>query len=165
MKDQNKKFSMDGLLTLVLFGIFALCVLAVLLHGARVYQQLTVRGQDSYNERTAAQYIVTRVRQADAAGAVAVGTLGTAEALELTETIGGERYITRVYCYDGYIRELFSAASHDFQPADGQCILPAQALDFSLEDGFLTAGITREDGEYLQVGVSLRSGQEVSYEE
>lgn len=154
MKDRNGKFSVDGVLALVLFGIFALCVLAVLLLGARGYQRLTVRGQDSYNQRTAAQYIVTRVRQADRLDALSVD--GT-EVLKLTEVIDGEAYVTRVYCHGGYIRELFAPASSEFQPDAGECILPAQAVTFTLEDDLLTAEITDSNGEIVQVCVTLRS--------
>lgn len=164
-KERNGKLSVDGVLALVLFGIFALCVLAVLLQGAKIYRQLTERGQQSYQQRTAAQYLVTRVRQADAVSAVSVGSLGTVETLELTETIDGTRYVTRVYCWDGQIRELFSAADRRFAPEDGQCILPAQGLDLELNDGLLTAEIVDEDGQSVQISVSLRSGQEVADEE
>lgn len=163
-KERNGRFSVEGVLALVLFGIFALCILGTLLQGVRVYHNLTERGAASYQDRTAAQYLVTRLRQADTPGAVSVGTFGTVDALELTETIDGTDYITRVYCFDGYIRELFSAASYEFQPCDGECILPAQALDFTLEDGLLTAEITKDDGEPLQVSFSLRSSREVDYE-
>ena len=161
MKERNGKFSMEGVLALVLFGIFALCILGALLQGVRVYRNLTERGESSYENRTAAQYLVTRVRQTDCAGALSIGTFGMVETLELTETIGDEEYVTRVYCFDGYIRELFSAASYDFQPFDGECILPAQALDFNLENGLLTAQITTEAGEILEVCTALRNRGEV----
>ena len=164
MKERNGKFSIDGVLALVLFGIFALCVLAVLLLGARAYQRLTERGQESYQERTAAQYIVTRVRQADNKGAVSLGSVGSVEALELTEYIDGTAYVTRVYCYDGYICELFSASTLEFQPADGERILSAQSVDFTLEDGLLTAEITGEDGKTVDVCVVMRSGRGAVYE-
>ena len=159
MKERNGKFSMEGVLALVVFGIFALCVLGTLLQGVQVYRNLTARGDSSYQERTAAQYLITRVRQADQTGAVSVGTFGMVETLELSEIIDGTEYITRVYCFDGYIRELFSAAAYDFQPFDGECILPAQELDFTLENDLLTAEITDENGNTTQVCALLRSGE------
>lgn len=165
IKERNGKVGVDGVLALVLLGVFAVCVLLVLLQGARTYQHLTQRGQDSYNERTAAQYIVTRVRQADTIGAVSISSLGGTQTLELTETIDGDVYITRVYCYGGYIRELFSSASLEFAPGDGQCILPAEELEFALEDGLLTADITHESGERMQISVIVHSSQEGGYEE
>ncbi|MEI3306105.1 MAG: DUF4860 domain-containing protein [Dysosmobacter sp.] len=90
------------------------------------YQTLT-RGQDAADRRTAAQYLATRVRQADRADGVAVAAFQGCDALELTETIDGTPYITRVYCYDGYMRELFSAAEAQMSPADGEKVLEAQA--------------------------------------
>lgn len=156
-KERSGKLNVEGVLAFLLFGIFALCILGTLMQGVRVYRNLTERGQETYNERTAAQYLVTRVRQADRQGVVSVGTFDTVDALELTETIDGVEYVTRVYCFDGYVRELFSAASYEFHPADGQRILPARALELALEGGLLTAEITDETGEPVQVSVSLRS--------
>ena len=119
---------MGGLLSLLLLLVFAVCVLSVLLTGADTYQTLTRRDQDSYDRRTAAQYLATRVRQADRADGIAVADFQGCDALELTETIDGTPYITRVYCYDGYLRELFSAAEAQMTPADGEKVLEAQAL-------------------------------------
>lgn len=80
---------MGGLLALLLLLVFAVCVLSVLLTGADTYQTLTRRDQDSYDRRTAAQYLATRVRQADRADGVAVADFQGCDALELTETIDG----------------------------------------------------------------------------
>lgn len=157
IKERSGKLNVEGVLAFLLLGIFALCILGTLMQGVRVYRNLTERGQEAYDQRTAAQYLVTRVRQADRQDAVSVGVFDTVDALELTETIDGVEYVTRVYCFDGYIRELFSAASYEFRPADGQCILPAQALELAMEDGLLTAEITEPAGQVVQVSVSLRS--------
>ncbi len=153
MKDRNGKFSVEGVLALVLFGIFALCVLAVLLLGARGYQRLTLRGQNSYDQRTAAQYIITRVHQADRRDAVSLND----GVLELTEVIDGDTYVTRVYCHEGYIRELFTPASLEFSPDAGECVLPAQAVDFELDGDLLSVVITHSNGETITLCMTLRS--------
>ena len=153
MKDRNGKFSVDGVLALVLFGIFALCVLAVLLLGARGYQRLTLRGQNSYDQRTAAQYIITRIHQADRRDAVSLNN----GVLELTEVIDGDTYITRVYCHEGYIRELFTPAALEFSPDAGECVLPAQAIHFQLGGDLLSVVITDSNGEAVTLCVTLRS--------
>ena len=72
MKEQTKKSHISGIMVLLLFAVFMVSVLLVLLTGADVYQRMAQRGQESYNQRTAAQYIATRVRQADQAGMVTV---------------------------------------------------------------------------------------------
>ena len=165
MKTRKGKFSVDGVLALVLFGVFALCVLAVLLQGAQAYRQMTERGQQSYDRRTAAQYIVTRVRQADAASAVGVTHGNPADVLELRETIDGTEYITRIYCHDGYLRELFSAAALPFEPASGEKILPAEDLELTWQNGLISAVITESGGEMTRLSVALRSGEVADHAE
>lgn len=148
---------MEGLLVLVLFGIFAICILAVLLTGAGTYKRLVERQQDAYAERTVPQYIATKVRQSDVAGAVTVGNFGGVEALELKETLDGEDYVTRIYCYDGFLRELFSSEAGDFEPEDGERILEAEQVDFILEDNCLWVTVTNTDGEKTELRLTLRS--------
>lgn len=160
---REKDHSLNGLLALLLFGVFAACVLSVLLMGADAYQRLTERDRESYDSRTAAQYIATRVRQADRSGGVSVGAFGGSDALELWETIDGEAYVTRVYCHDGWLRELFTDAAGDFAPEDGEPVLEAESLSVSLSGGgLLTVDITGADGETQQVTLYLRSGKEAA---
>mgnify|MGYP000003575306 FL=1 len=158
---------MGGLLALLLLLVFAVCVLSVLLTGADTYQTLTRRDQDSYDRRTAAQYLATRVRQADRADGIAVADFQGCDALELTETIDGTPYITRVYCYDGYLRELFSAAEAQMTPADGEKVLEAQALTVEWMDGnggeqLLEMELTNADGTTQRVVLSVHSGKGAS---
>lgn len=90
MKRRGIQHHLDGLLALLLFGVFTVCVLSVLLTGARAYRRLTVRDQASYSRRTCAQYITTRVRQADCLGGVTVEPFGDAAALVFTEGIAAK---------------------------------------------------------------------------
>lgn len=142
---------------LVLFGVFAICILAVLFSGAGTYERLVERQQNGYVMRTVPQYITTKVRQADVSCGVSVGEFGGVTALELTELIGDEEYITRIYCYDGYLRELFSAASGSFQPGDGERILEAEQAEFSIEENCLRITITGTDGVKTELKLTLRS--------
>ena len=120
MRRFKSKHYMDGLLILLLFGVFAVSILAVLLSGAGVYRRLAERDDRAYDRRTAVQYVATRVRQADRAGAVSVRSFEGCPALILSEEIEGEVYETRIYHYDGYIRELFVSAEGEFLPEDGE---------------------------------------------
>jgi len=157
MRRIENKSTIEGLLVLVLFGIFAICILAVLLSGAGTYERLAERRQEGYAGRTVPQYIATKIRQSDKAGAVSVGEFGNVRALELREVLGEEEYITRIYSYDGYLRELFSSASGNFQPGDGERILEAEQVDFSLEENRLQITVTGAKGETTQLQLTLRS--------
>ncbi len=163
MRERTKEFQINGILVLVLFGVFAVSILAVLLTGAGAYKRLTERGQVTYTARTIPQYVSTRVRQADAMGNVAVVLFEGVEALELAEEIEGKRYVTRIYCFDGYVRELFSDSSIVLNPIDGECIMEADEMHFSMQGGFLSVSILA-GGEKLEIKLALRSG-EVAYEE
>ena len=51
MKRKTIKHHIDGLIALLLFGVFAVCVLAVLLTGAEAYRRLTQRDRARSEER------------------------------------------------------------------------------------------------------------------
>ena len=159
MKNKTNKSYTESLLVLLLFAVLAVCVVAVLLTGAGVYERLTERGQDAYHTRTIPQYVATKVRQADVNGAVSVGAFGGTESLELTEEIDGTRYITRIYCYNGYLRELFGTAAGEFSPEDGEIITEAEEMDFCLEDGALSITVKQKDGAVTEQKLTLRSAK------
>lgn len=157
MKKRTTQHHIDGLAALLLFGIFAVCVLMVLLTGANAYRRLTERDQQAYQRRTCAQYIVARVRQADRLNGIKVEPFGDGNALTLAEDAG---YHTLVYCYDGWLMELYCGVDAELEPQDGERLLEMEGLEFSLEDGLLTAVIDGADGTKDVLRLSLRSGKE-----
>ena len=179
MKRKAMQHHLDGLLALLLFGIFAVCILAVLLTGANAYKRLTERDQTAFNRRVCVQYLATRVRQADgftgvedpegrlwnpdggltpllAVGAVTVEPFGDTEALVLAED---ETYCTRIYWYDGYLMELYADKAGEFLPEDGTPVMEAGGLGMDLSDGLLTLEITSPAGETDTLCLDLRSGE------
>lgn len=159
MKRQGIKHQLDGLIALLLFGVFAVCVLIVLLTGADAYRRLTERDQNNYQTRTLVQYIAARVRQADGADRISIEDFGGVQALRLADEDGA--YITRVYCYDGWLMELYSGADSEMDPQDGERILESGGLELSMEDGLLY--VTVRDAQRLlpnSLLLSLRSGEE-----
>lgn len=169
---EERTQKLGSLLALLLLGVFAVCILAVLLTGANDYGKLVQRDSAAFDRRTAAQYLTTKLRQADAAGAVRVGTFedglppsgatpAEGDTLYLTETLEGTLYCTRIYCQDGYLREQFSEAAAPLAPEDGEKILPAERLRLTRAsaDGPITAELTDAAGETTQLVLALRSGE------
>ena len=78
-------------MVLLLFGVFAVCILSVLLTGADAYRRLSQRDQSGYEHRTASQYLTTRVRQADRLGGVRVDTFDGQDTLVLSEDLTSMR--------------------------------------------------------------------------
>ncbi len=157
MKKRVIQHHTDALAALLLFGVFAACILSVLLTGAEAYRRLTQRDQAAYARRTAVQYIATRVRQADSLALVSVEEFQGVTALVLRED--GE-YATRVYCHEGYLKELYASEEDLMVPGDGERIMAAEGLELSLDQGLLTVSVTGENGEESTLLLSLRSGEE-----
>ena len=153
MREQNTKLHMSALLPLGVFALFAVCVLSVLLTGAKVYKGLAQRDQDSYQRRTGAQYLATRVRQAE--GPVTVTDLQGTPALAFSQEEDGEVYTTWVYCYDGWLMELYAQPGSGMGPEDGAQVLPAEDLELSREDGLLRAALCYDGGERADLALYL----------
>ena len=81
MREHSRKHDLSSLLVLLLFAVFAVCILSVLLTSADTYRRLSDRDQGSYDHRTAAQYIVTKIRQADRQDTVSVRAFDGEDAL------------------------------------------------------------------------------------
>lgn len=144
MRKTTAKHNIDSLAALLLFAVFAACVLAVLLTGAKAYRRITQRDRDAYNARICTQYVAQRVRQADSLYGVAVEDFGGVQALVLG---AGEGYITRVYCYEGSLMELYCSADAGFGPEDGEKVIEAQEMELAMDGGCLWVRIrTAQEG-------------------
>jgi len=144
---RENRSRITDVLALLCLTVFALCVLLVLLTGADAYRKLVTRGEESYARRTALQYLTTRVRQAEA---VEIGEFDGCEALILSETLDGEIYTTRVYCYEGWLRELYTVPGAQVSAKAGTAILEAETLEVKLQDSLLTVTLG-EDTLYLHL--------------
>ena len=156
MRQKPIQHHIDALAALLLFGVFAVCVLAVLLTGADAYRRLTQRDQLAYDRRTCVQYVATRVRQADSQGGVTVERSGDTDLLVLG---AGEEYVTYVYCYEGWLMELYTWSGEPMVPSDGWQLIEMEDMKLSMEDGLLTVDITSPQGEEDHLLLTLRSGE------
>ena len=143
---------------LLLFGVFAVCVLAVLLTGADAYRRLTQRDQAAYDRRTCEQYLTTRVRQADRTGSVAIENRGGTDVLVLG---ADEEYITYIYHYEGWLMELYIWSGEPMVPEEGRQLLEAEGLEMSLEGSLLTFKISPAPGVTDTMLLSLRGEEGV----
>lgn len=149
------KGQIEGLAALVVFGAFAVSVVAVLLTGAGAYRRLTARDAAAGERRTRSQYIATRVRQTE--GQATVEELKGVPALCLPDGAG---YVTWVYCWEGWLMELYTSEESELAPEDGTRLMEASGLSLSLEDGVLAVGVTGPGGEEDRLYLSLRVGEE-----
>lgn len=158
MKQTTPNRKLTDLAALLVLGVFSLCQLLVLLTGADVYGRLVDRGREDYARRTAVQYLATRIHQADQK-AVTLEDFDGQTALVLREEIGGSAYITRIYCRDGWLWELFTPEGGSFSPEDGQRLTEVKSVSFSLEESLLSAVVSFSDGTAEEISLYLRTGE------
>lgn len=91
------------LLPFLLVCLFAVCSLFVASFGLKIYSGIQKDTDLSYQNRTCASYLTTKIRQSSGAGHVAVAE----QVLILTETLDGQTYDTRIYLKDGQLVESF----------------------------------------------------------
>lgn len=160
MKQNINRSHIPTLAVLLVGAVFALCMMLVLLTGAEGYAALVRRGEEGCRQRTAAQYVSTRVRQAPSGSSIQVGVFHGIPTLEVRETLDGESCITRVYCHDGYLRELFTPEGGSFSPEDGEKLLPLSDLVLQISGDRLEAALYWEDGRQQALTLYL-PGREV----
>ena len=152
----NKERSLSTLAALLMFALFAIGILSILLGGANVYRRFTQRDTQSYDRRTCIQYLATKLRQAPAPGAVSVAPFGSGDALLIYETVENETYVTRIYCHDGWLMELFTVANGIFSPEDGEKILPMEEITPKIENALVTIFLTDSSNTRQQVTLQIR---------
>lgn len=157
MRKSGGQEHITSLAALLLMAVFAVSILLTLLEGASVYRRLTGRDRESWKDRSACLYLSTRLRQEDRPGAVSVEDFQGRPALTLG---AGEEYVTRLYCYDGSLWELYSPAELELEPEDGERLLELEAMEPSLSGGLLRLDLTGADGKTRQLTLALRGGEE-----
>lgn len=161
MNNENKNARAVGsVAAMLVFTVFAVCVLTVLLTGAGTYRRLTERDRVVFDSRTAVRYITTRIHQSDREDGLSLRKMEEMDALVLPEQIDGECYETWIYCYDGQLRELFIQAETPVQPEDGSAVLPLESMTAQWDDtyaGRLLVQLKTERG-WEELTLYLRCG-------
>lgn len=156
----KKSASFDVILGLVLVCVFAVCILLTLSAGAGIYKNVSAVMERQFSSRTALGYVTAKLHQSDRADAVSVTELGGVAALRVREELDGTAYVTYIYCWDGSIMELFCPESEPLLPSDGQPVVDAVSLDFTVAGELLRIDcVTAAGAETAWVGiVSGRGG-------
>ena len=146
MKNPSKH-TLHTILPLLVLSLFAICAFTVLLFGAQNYKELTHRDDSSYTQRTAIGYISGKIRQTASKEKITVEAFGDGDCLCLPSTYENEEYITRLYCLDGNLCELFTPADIKLDACDGETILPLQDMAGSIDGGMLKITLIYSQGD------------------
>lgn len=155
---QTEQHQMGTLAVLAVFCVFAVCILTVILFGAKTYQSLNDRSEENYQSRTLSLYLSGKLRQAYLQRDITVAPFGDGDCIAISEEWDDELYCTWLYCQDGWLMELFGEADFEYEPEEGEKILRASDFRAELRDGLLTVSVAAEDGSPISLQFALRGG-------
>ncbi len=138
------------IVSLLMAALFGLMLIPAIVGGGSVYKEISVQSAVSFNRRTACGYISTQVRNAQQKSEIYTDK-SFGDTINIPITLDGEEYITKIYCHEGYLFELFTYADAEVYPEDGEQLLPLGEMTAEMTDGLLCVTL---DGEiiYLEVG-------------
>lgn len=163
---QERHFIVDILFVLALFVVFAISALALVSIGADVYQHTVSDMSDNYDARTGVAYLSEKLRQADALTsegecAITLSEVCNIPVLELASETEDVALVTRLYYYQGHLKELYTRADAmitvDMLSA-GEDILDVSRADFSYaSDNLLSISLELSDGSMQALFLAVRS--------
>ncbi len=156
----NLNHPVDILFILGLFLIFTITAIAVVLIGVGIFQ-FTVRNMDdNYELRTVHSYICEKIRQNDASGSIRTQYKDGVSCLVFRSTVSDTNYVTYIYCYDGYLRELLVSEDYPFDPASGQTVMELSSfsvIQTRIPEPVYSCTITNQQGEKESFLLSSKS--------
>lgn len=152
----SSSHNISGVFVFLLLGIFAVLSTMMVLFCVQVYKGTVDRLAEHNTARIAPAYVRSMVRSDDGVDSIAVQEEAGVTAVVLRYDYDEDQYLTRIYCYDGALREWFSDASREFLPEDGEEVCPCDSMTAQIAGGLLS--INLQDGETsTQVDIGLRA--------
>ena len=151
------------LFVLTLFLLLSVLSVSVILAGSSVYEKISDNMEDNYDRRVSFSYLTTKIRQNDSDGNIYVEEKGGEQMLAIKENFEGEQYVTYIYYYDGWVREIFldviDGKTVDFEFDWGDEIIKVDGFSFFFNDkaGRIEMSLTDRKGNTQSTKVALRS--------
>ena len=135
------------LVILILFLVFSLSSVSVLMYGTKVYKSVTEKTDENYSLRTGLIYLSNKIKAADKSS-IYMDTYQKVDMLVIPEEIEGQMYETRIYCYNGQLREIFTDVGNDIPLDGGLYITDMKNLTISEKN----KGLLEIEAEYEDIG-------------
>ena len=161
MSERKKKpaapMRIQNVFIFLLLAIFAVSAIFMTALSARVYRDTVNRAGNSNAARAVAAVIRGAAWNEDA-GSASVREEGGVRTLVFADDYGGETYLRRLFCSEGYLWESLTEESMEFDPELGESLVEIAAFEPELKDRLLTVRVTLADGREETIDVCLRAG-------
>ena len=156
-KKNMPSHAISGVFVFLTLGIFAVFSTVMVLLGARAYKGTADRAENHNAERIGSAYVRSMVRGNDAENAIRLEMMGEIPTIALDQEYDGEAYVTRLYVYDGMLREWFTETDAEFEPEFGETVCQMDEMTAQLEGEMLRVGLRKQDA-WTYVNIALRAG-------
>ncbi len=156
MKKSVPSHAISGVFVFLLLGIFAVFSTVMVLLGAKAYKGTAERAAEHNAGRIACAYVRSMVRADDDQDSLQVEEAGGLPTITMHYEYDGEEYLTRIYVYDGMLREWFTYAEAEFEPENGEAVCAADEMKVNLAGRLLRVQMRHGD-EWTNVDIALRS--------
>jgi len=125
--------------TCIIILLFSLGVSTCILirAGYGSFSRMNEFQDECLNTRVATNYLSMHIRRSDARDSVRIDDSPLGTRLVLIEDIEGETYETRIYLYDGYLRESFVSAESPFNEENGFEIIQLDSFAIKRESNVI----------------------------
>ena len=155
--------AISGVFVFLLLGIFAIFSTIMVVMGAKAYRGMVEKADVHNSIRVASSYIRTMLRSNDEAGVLRVEDVNGVQTITM-ENDYGDIYVTRIYLYDGKLREWFALAEIPFEPANGETVCSLDTMQAELKDGLLHV-VVSEHGTEMEIDYAPRTTETAGGEE
>ena len=159
MRKNAPSHTISGVFVFLLLGIFAVFSTVMVLLGARAYRNIAEQADGHNAARLSTAYVRSMIRSDDEENAVAPEDVNGIRTITMRNVYDEEEYITRIYVYDGMLREWFASADLDFEPENGEAVCAADEMAAELNGPLLTVRV-RSGNAWHEVNIALRCAAE-----
>ena len=171
-KKQAPPMRIQNVFIFMLLAVFAISAIFLTALAAQVYRD-AVQVSEENNARRVVDAIVRGAARSEDAGIVSIREEGGTETVEEDGTIStdrgitvltfandydGEIYLRRLFCYDGWLRESFTAEEYGFSPDMGDPLVEITSFEPELEGNPLEATVVTKEGTETKISVHLWAG-------
>jgi hypothetical protein len=155
-----KRHSLDLVVVVALFCVYAACALFLCVIGAEIYRDTAETMQQDYDQRTSVLYVAEKVRQNDIDGAVRIDSVEGTDALVLIEKQSGRDYEAWLFVQDQTLYEGLFAPGDTIDVKLCQPIMPMEEMVVQggeAGEGMLSITFSTVDGQTNSIDLWLRS--------
>ncbi len=155
--------AISGVFVFLLLGIFAIFSTIMVVMSAKAYRGMVDSSAMHNSVRVASSYIRTMLRSNDEAGVLRIEDVDGVQTITM-ENDWGDIYVTRIYLYNGKLREWFAMEEIPFVPENGESVCDLDTMSAEIKDGVLHV-IVSEGGAQMEIDFAPRSVEYTGGEE